>query len=155
MLAGIDQGYRGMEEWGLMHDRARYAAAGGPESVDTAVQEVRWWNTCGGRLSVAGQRRVFTVLRSTITVLIATLHLCSCATVVSTVISPISGPVDVFIQLGKNRTGVVETCVVAVAAPLLSLLSPFAGFMCGLREDCEGSYVWSRILRPWWNLPSH
>lgn len=105
----------------------------------------------GGRLVSC----VVAVLRNTSVVLIATLPFCSCATVVSTVISPISGPVDVFIQLGENRTGVVETCVVAVAAPLLSLLSPFAGFMCGLREDYDGSYVWSRILRPWWNLPSH
>lgn len=29
MLVGIDQGYRGMEEWGLMHDRALRGGGGG------------------------------------------------------------------------------------------------------------------------------
>ena len=63
--------------------------------------------------------------------------LASCATIVGTAISPITGPTDVFIQLGERDAELKDYIVPVLAVPLVSLVSLFAGFACGLREDWE------------------
>lgn len=84
---------------------------------------------------------------------LALAPLSACATIIGTVLSPITGPIDA-VQCAVQYDVPAPTAVLVV--PLMFILSPFAGAIVGAGTDAgflhNGDYsnpYFSTILRPW------